>query len=468
VGFLVGIDQGTSGTTVLVFDQEFEERNRATQPVSSNHTPDGGVEQDPWVVLASVVEACALAMAGITEEVETTGFAHQGETVLAWDADTLEPLTPAIVWSDRRPEAVTRRLREEGRAQRVFELSGMPLDSYFCAAKYRWLVDEYPELASSRAFRLGTLESWLLLQLGATEQTDIGTASRTQLTRLGGAIWDPNLLDIFGLSSEWLVPIGPTVTDRGQLSHADWDFQLPLRAVLVDQPAALFGNGYVRRGDMKVTYGTGAFVMANAGWARPQSQTSVITSVGWDIGDGPVYVMDGGVLSVGSALAWLESLGVDVSPVAHQRLVGRGPSSLVVAPALNGTGAPHWNRTATASISGVTAATTGDDLLQAFLDSFAYRVREIVDAMVKAGVPSPTLLRVDGGLTRSAYLMSCQASVLGVPVAVADNDEATAVGASLMAGRSSPNAAPSLRVIEPAHIEMANAAYERWRNQVAP
>lgn len=301
---LVGIDQGTSSTTVLVLNEDLEVRSRATRPVISRHTPDGGVEQDPWAVLATVVESCGEALAGVTDKVEKAGFAHQGETVLAWDPETLQPLSPAIVWSDRRPEKEVDRLIEEGLADRVFELSSLPLDSYFCAAKYAWLLNknsEVAEAAKSGRLRLGTLETWLLLQLGTTEETDMGTASRTQLARLGEATWDSELLNTFGVSKESLAPIGLSIGDRGVLTHPDWGFRLPLRAVMVDQPAGLIGNGCLQLGDMKVTYGTGAFVVANAGRIKPEPQTAVIASVGWADADGPVYILDGGVLSVGSA-----------------------------------------------------------------------------------------------------------------------------------------------------------------------
>jgi glycerol kinase len=470
VGLVVGIDQGTSGTTVLALDADLDVRGASSRPVYSRHTGDGGVEQDPMKVLATVVEACGEALDGVTESIDAAGVAHQGETVIAWDPVTLEPLTPALVWSDRRAESVTRRLADRGFADEVSELSGMHLDPYFCAAKYSWMLEQVPGLAESAVSgraHLGTLDTWLLRQLGAPLATDIGTASRTQLTRPGSYDWDPTLVDLFGLSADWLAPIGPSVTDRGILAHADWDFTLPLHAVLVDQPAALIGNGCLELGDVKVTYGTGAFVVANAGTTPPGRQSAVIPSVGWDDERGPVYMLDGGVLSVGSALDWLAGLGVDVSPEAHQRLAGRGPSSLVVAPAFVGTGAPRWNRGDTASISGITSATTGDDLLQAFLDSFAFRVAEIVEAIVATGIPRPARLRVDGGLTKSAYLMQRQADVLGVPLVVAGNPEATALGAALMAsgepthaGREALQAAS--RIFHLTDGDESRRAFSRW------
>jgi glycerol kinase len=471
MGLLVGIDQGTSGTTVLLLDNDLEELARASRPLSSVHLDDGGTEQDPWAVLATIVEACGEALDGVGDTIEAAGLAHQGETVLAWDPVTREPLTPAIVWSDRRAETVARRLIDQGLREPIEQLSGMRLDSYFCASKYRWLLDATPGLAERAEVgeaHLGTLETWLGIQLGAPFRTDIGTASRTQLTRPGSRGWDPELLGLFGLSADWLAPIWPTVRDRGTVSHQSWDFTLPLRAVLVDQPAALVGNGGLDPGALKVTYGTGAFVLANAGRAHPGADTAVIASVGWDDDQGPVYVLDGGVLSVGSALDWLATLGIDTGTDAHRRLVGRGPSSLVVVPALDGSGAPRWERLDTASISGITSATDGDDLVQAFLDSFTFRVAEILEAMVATGIPRPSALRADGGLSRSEYLMQRQADVLGIPVHIAANTEATAVGAAVMA--AGPDRLPEWRsrltaisrVFDPIDVSASQQAFARW------
>jgi len=469
LGVLVGIDQGTSGTTVLVLDADLEVQAQATRRVSSRHLGDGGVEQDPLVILASLVEACGEVLDGFASDVEAVGLAHQGETVVAWDPTTLEPLTPAVVWSDRRSQSVIDRLEEDDLRNRVEELSGMRLDSYFCAAKYRWMLEETPDLvARARAgrARFGTLDSWIGLQLGAPFTTDIGTASRTQLTRPGSYVWDPDLIGLFGLSIDWLAPIKPTVHDRGILSHLDWGFELPLRAVLVDQPAALVGNGGLDPGMVKVTYGTGAFVVANAGRVPPSRDLSVIASVGWDDDQGPIYVLDGGVLSVGSALDWLSSLGVEIDDGTHRRLDGRGPSSLVVLPSLVGTGAPRWQRTETASISGITSATTGDDLVHGFLDSFAFRIAEILEAMISNGIPRPTELTADGGLSQSPYLMQRQADVLGIPVHVADNAEATALGAALIAGKREKAFGGFTRVFHPRDVEVSRQAFDRWSETI--
>ncbi len=473
----VGIDQGTSGTTVIVVDPNLGIRNRVSVPIESKHGKDGSVEQDPWKVLQSIVEATAATIESLSPDTElvTAGLGHQGETVLAWDSETLDPLTPAIVWSDRRADSVVRDLIQRDLTDRVASLSGIRTESYFCAAKYRWMLDSHPDLprtAEKGRLRLGTLETWLVAQLGLESQTDSGTASRTQLVRLGESTWNSDLLDIFAIDASWLAPIVPTLGYRGDLVHPNWRVGIPLHCVMVDQPAALVGTGGTSRGDLKVTYGTGAFAVANVGRDKPPHQLDVVASVGWTDSSGPMFTLDGGVLSAGSALDWLARLGVDVSPEAHRRIVGRTPSSVRVLPALHGLGAPSWDRSASATIEGLQADTTADDLLHGFLDSLTFRVREIVEAMTVAGMPAPSILRVDGGLARSAYLMQCQSDVLGLPVEVGATEEATALGVAMLAGAAagiwelesvSESASRPTKRFLPINRDAAAAAFTVWK-----
>lgn len=437
----VGIDQGTSGTTVVVVDESATILSRSSVSLHSTHGENGAVEQDPWEVLATVVEATAKALSVLSEHPDhlVAGFAHQGETVLAWDPTNLEPLTPAIVWSDLRAQPIVEGLIGAGMNTQIEKLSGMRLDPYFCAAKYRWMLNHYPVLGQAAAMgqlQLGTLETWLLAQLGIEPTTDGGTASRTQLVELGSSTWHPELLKLFGIEAQWLVPIVPSLSYRGDLSHPSWPVQLPLHSVMVDQPSALIGTGGLARGSLKVTYGTGAFVVANSGEVRPTHQLDVIASVGWTDATGPHFTLDGGVFSAGSAVDWLSRMGADTSPAAHALLTGRRPSSVRVLPSLHGTGAPSWDRTASTAIHGIDSHTTAADLLQAFLDGLAFRVKEVINAMLATGIPAPSILRVDGGLSQSAYLMQVQADVLGMPIEVASTEEATALGAAVTAGAS--------------------------------
>lgn len=473
MSLLVGIDQGTSGTTAIAIDENLSCVGMATRPVTADQSTKDGVEQDPWQVLASVIEATAEVLASTNAPIAAAGFAHQGETVLAWDRTTLEPLSPAIVWSDRRASVVTSRMVEQGLDEPIRRLAGTHLDPYFCGAKYRWMLDTISGIGNSGGrTALGTLDTWILAQLGAEEATDAGTASRTQLTALGGSEWDADLLEVFGIRRDHLAPIRPSLYSRGTIRHPTWPVPLPLMAVAVDQPAALVGNGCLTPGSSKITYGTGAFVIVNAGREQPPFQRALIRSVGWADRSGPVFTLDGGVLAAGAGLRWLGQLGVDVSPDAQDHLPGTVASGVRVLPALDGLGAPHWDRDVRAVVAGLTSATTGADLLQAYLDAIAFRIREILDAARESGIGWPDAFRVDGGLTHSAYLMQKQADVLGIPLAVSDQPEATALGAAYMAGLASGSidqsrileAAGPVRLIKPGDSQEAASEFEEWKS----
>jgi glycerol kinase len=367
---------------------------------------------------------------------------------------------------------IARDIERRGLRQRIEDLSSNRLDPYFCAAKYSWLLSKEPTLTKpGTELALGTLETWLLAQLSVEQATDIGTASRTQLTRLGGNSWDPELLELFGIPAEALAPIVPSLGDRGALRVPGMDEDLALTASLVDQPAALAGNGCIDPGTSKVTYGTGAFVVSNLGRDAPHGRGPLVASVGWGDSTGPVFIHDGGVFAAGSGLNWLASIGIDVSPAAQDQLIGRPPSGVTVSPALHGLGAPHWDRDAKAAILGMDASTTGRDILQAFLEAIAFRVAEILDA-------SPIdddVVRVDGGLTASTYLMQFQADVLGIPLGVGATPEATAVGSALLAGRaigdlddrSIRDATIPARIVEPTSTPVARERFAAWKSAVA-
>ena len=475
MSYLLGIDQGTSGTKVVATDPDLTPLAVSSRMVASTHGLDGSVEQDPHQVLDSVVSAVVEIFDRVGPKATLAGFDHQGETVMAWDRETLEPLTPAIVWSDRRADAIVANLTRSGHAPLVAELSGNPLDAYFCAAKYAWLMVANPRLASMGSrVALGTLDVWLLRQLGIDEATDLGTASRTQLTTLGGSLWDEALLEVFGLPETCLPRIVSSIGHRGELKTTKWPSDIPLTAVTVDQPAALVGNGCIDPGATKVTFGTGAFVLTNAGRRRPAVTGRIVTSVGWSDHEGPVYVHDGGVFAVGSGLDWLGGLGIDSGPEAQRRLSGRPPARVKVIPALYGLGAPHWDRTARAAILDLDASTTADDILQAYLDAVAFRVGEIVDEVRGILGGQFGLMRVDGGLSRTRYLLQRQADVLGMPLGVGTSPEATAIGIAALAGSwdgTVEDAAiralgQSRDIIEPRDVEATQAAFREWQDVI--
>jgi glycerol kinase len=436
----LGIDQGTTGTTVLAFDKTFKPLAHAYRSVQSYYPQAGWVEQRPNDIIASVVEVVAEVLAKIgNTKVEAVGLTNQGESVLAWDAKTGEALSPIIVWSDRRAADIANDLAKL-HGERVRELTGLELSDYFCASKYAWLLQNNSDLQKAnkeRRLRFGTLDSWLAFKLGGLEHvSDTSTASRTQLLGLQSGVWEKELLDIFGVRLETLPYVRPSLSKWGTLRHASWQQELPWFASLVDQPAALAGNGCLKTGSIKITYGTGCFVYIHAGSSVPKPGKSLLASVAWSSEEERTYALDGGVFTAGTAINWLVNLGLAESPEQTSVLAMSSTNHEVkFLPAFTGLGAPWWDSEARGIFSGLSAGTTKADLARAVLDSTAYRVTDVVRAMWQSN-PKSEMIRVDGGLTKNPYLMQLQANLLGVRIAVSGQKEATALGAALLAGQA--------------------------------
>ena len=441
----LGIDQGTTGTTVIAFDESFKAVAKAYRRIESFHPQPGWVEQHPESIIQSVVEAVAevVQKIGDARYIQAAGLTNQGESVLAWDAKTGKPLTPINVWSDRRASSLVENYKPH--AARIRELTGLELSDYFCACKYVWLLEnnqDVKEAANSGTLRLGTLDSWMAYKLGGLEHvSDHATASRTQLLGLASSAWENELLELFQIPVEALAQVKPSLSHWGTLHHSSWSGEIPWFASLVDQPAALAGNGCLNPGDIKITYGTGCFVYINAGSTIPIPDEHLLASVGWSDEVASVYTLDGGVFTAGTAINWLVDLGLAASPEETSSLAQASKDYTVrFLPAFTGLGAPWWDSNARGVFSGLTAGTTRADLVRAVLDSIAYRVTDIVKTMWANTVwqksQRPPLIRVGGGLSQNPYLMQLQANLLGVPIAVSAQTEATALGAALLAAHS--------------------------------
>lgn len=435
----LGIDQGTTGTTVIAFDKTFKPLAHAYRSIGSHYPRAGWVEQHPNDIIESVIEAVAEILVKIgNARIEAVGLTNQGESVLAWDAVTGEALSPIIVWSDRRAARIASEL-EKTHGESVRELTGLELSDYFCASKYAWLLQHNTDVqkaARENRLRFGTLDSWMAFRLGGLEHvSDTSTASRTQLLGLQSGTWEKELLNIFGVRLETLPEVRPSLSNWGTLHHTSWSRELPWFASLVDQPAALAGNGCLKIGDIKITYGTGCFVYIHAGNHPPKPGKSLLASVAWSSETERTYALDGGVFTAGTAINWLVSLGLAESPEQTTTLALSSTNHNVkFLPAFTGLGAPWWDSEARGVFSGLSAGTTRADLVRAVLDSIAYRVTDVVRAMWQSN-PTSEMIRVDGGLTKNPYLMQLQANLLGVRIAVSQQKEATALGAALLAGQ---------------------------------
>jgi glycerol kinase len=429
---LLGIDEGTSAVKAVLFDADLRPLAEGRREKRLVHPRPGWVEQDPEEVLEAVVGAVADALPEADGKA-VCGLDHQGESVLAWEADSGRPLTPVVTWQDKRSQEVVDRLERDGLAGEVKERSGLPLDPYFSAGKLAWLLEHDEGVARARdagTLRLGTVDSFLCDRLGAGFATDPSTASRTQL---GAPDWDPRLLELFGVPGEALPRIADTAGDLGVLRHDSWPAELPLRARCVDQQAALAGAGCVLPGRVKASYGTGVFVLAHVGTERPRPRGGLLPTVAWRTG-GPVeWAIDGGVFTAGALLDWL-SRDLGLAPETGA-LVGAAhevddAGGVRVLPALAGLGAPWWRPSARGVLAGLTAGVRAGHLARAALEAIAWRVADIVRAV--SDEVAVEVLRVDGGLTRDALLLQLQADAAGVPVERGAVD-ATAAGAAALA-----------------------------------
>ncbi len=434
---LLGIDEGTSAVKAVLYDSDLRPLAEARREKPLQHPQPGWVEQDPQDVMRAVVDSVGELLGQADDEVAACGLDHQGESVLAWEADSGEPLTPIVTWQDKRSEEVLERLEQDERGELVRTTSGMPLDPYFSAGKLTWLLEHEPALERARdagTLRLGTVDAWLCDVLGAGFTTDPSTASRTQLAVPGEPDWDTRLLDTFGVPRDALPEIRDSAGDLGVLRHPDWPGELRLTARVVDQQAALAGAGCVIPGRVKATYGTGVFALAHVGDDRPDAgEGGLLPTVAWRIDGRVEYALDGGVFTAGALLEWLSrDLGLADDPAALAALATEVDDSggVRVLPALAGLGAPWWRPGARAVIAGMTSAARPAHLARAALEAIAWRVADVLAVVSQHA--SLKALRVDGGLTRDPLLMQLQADAAGVPVQRGAVD-ATAAGSAALA-----------------------------------
>ncbi len=428
---LIGIDEGTSAVKAAMFDLELRPVASVRREKRISYPGEGFVEQDPVEVLEAVVDAVAVLLDDVPDaEVVGCGLDHQGESVVAWDRASGEPLSPIVTWQDKRSQ-----LKLDGfdapTLSTITERSGLPVDPYFSAGKVAWLLEQgLPDDVC-----IGTVDSYLCAQLGAGFATDRSTASRTQLARLGEGSWDQELCAIFGVRVTALPSIRDSVGELGTLTHERWRSELPLRAQVVDQQAALAGSGCVLPGRAKATFGTGAFVLTFTGAAAPAGAASagIVPTVAWSVAGVPYYALDGGVFTAGSLLEWLAGgLGLYESPRQLAELAAsvRTTQGVKLLPALSGLGAPWWNPNARAVISGLSAATEPAHIALAAIEAICHRVCDVLDAM--SNFVRLDELRVDGGLTQSDVVPQLLADLAQVTVELGAVDT-TALGAAALA-----------------------------------
>lgn len=442
--YILSIDQSTQGTKALLFDDQGSLICRADRPHRQIIDERGWVEHDPEEIIRNTVQVAkdVVEKAGIDKaDIAALGLSNQRETSVAWDRATGKPVYNAIVWQDNRGTAICEALEEC--AEDVRQRSGIRLSPYFPAAKLTWImdnVDGVKERAKKDEICVGTIDSWLVYNLSKDHRhlTDYSNASRTQLFNIHDLKWDAELLKLFGIDASCMATVTDSDGDYGETDFGGWlDKPIPIRGVLGDSHGALFGQGCLKPGMTKATYGTGSSIMMNIGEKPVLSDSGVVTSLAWKIGGKVNWVLEGNINYTGAVISWLkDDLKLIDSPgetEALARQANPGDHCYLV-PAFTGLGAPYWDNHAEAAIVGMTRATGKNEVVRAGLDCIAYQITDIVKAMGEsAGTPIGEL-RVDGGPTRNAYLMQFQSDLLGIPVRIPDSEELSGIGAAYAAG----------------------------------
>ncbi|MBT4286175.1 MAG: glycerol kinase [Deltaproteobacteria bacterium] len=429
---ILAIDQGTTSTRALLVEKSGASKIIKTLEHQQYYPKPGWVEHNPEELIHNI-QACL----DCSEKYISIGIDNQGESCLAWDTETKQAITPVIVWQDNRTHQTIDRLKLENSQDLVIEKTGLPLDSYFSATKLAWIMKNIPEaqkLQKLGKLRLGTTDAFFLDRLANRFVTDISTASRTSLMNIHTGQWDPELCNLFGVPIEALPEIVPTTGDFGSIISKNR--QIPVTASIVDQQAALVGQGCQSAGDVKITFGTGAFALVVTGSSPCHAaEKGLLPTVAWQLKNKKVvYALDGGVYNAGSAINWAQSLGL--FKTYNQINQFKKPSAierdLVFVPALSGLGCPYWDRSAGGVWIGLSLDTQPADLMQSILEGIVFRAVEIINAMGEF-VSIKNEISIDGGLSANPYFCQFLAEVLNREVMVKSSTELTAIGTAKLA-----------------------------------
>lgn len=486
--YIIALDQGTTSCRAIVFDEKGTTIGIRQKPITQYYPAPGWVEHDPdeilrvqTEVLHEVIEAFDIPV----HRIRALGITNQRETIVLWDRETGRPVYRAIVWQCRRTAAFCQDLIEQGLEPEVSKKTGLRLDAYFSATKIRWILDNVPqarEQASRNQLLAGTIDAFLIWHLSGRKAhvTDTSNASRTLLFNIKTGHYDPDLIELFGVPGNILPRIIPSSGIAATVDPGILAGQIPIAGIAGDQHAALFGQACFSPGMVKNTYGTGCFLMMQTGSKPVFSTKGLLTTIAYDLGNGPQYALEGSVFNTGSAIQWLrdEMRIIQSAPecdLLAEQAADTGGVYLV--PAFTGLGAPYWKPDARGTITGLTRGTNRSHLARAVLESIAYQSLDVMAAMeADAGFAIP-LLRVDGGASASNFLMQFQSDLSDVPVDRPVNIETTAFGAAALAGLATGVYADletinacrvSSRVFKPSMDPQRRASLlDGWRRAVA-
>ncbi|MDD6640966.1 MAG: glycerol kinase GlpK [Erysipelotrichaceae bacterium] len=444
--YILAIDQGTTSSRAMIIDENLNIVSSFQQEVANTFPHPGWVLMDGYEIWVSVEYVCikAVEKARINiQDIAAIGITNQRETTIVWDKKTGLPVYDALVWQSRQSAGICEEISKKGYGPLIKETTGLTVDPYFSASKIRWILDNIEdgdERAKKGELLFGTVDSWLVYKLtkGKVHVTDVTNASRTMLMNLKTLDWDEKMLQIFNIDRSML----PKICDSSQIyGYTDLlGVQIPICSICGDQQSALFGQMCFEKGQCKNTYGTGCFLLFNAGNEPIYSKYDLITSVGWKIKDEVVYVLEGSVFVAGAAIQWLRDGLKVIDNAAQTETIAKSLSDsagVYVVPAFTGLGAPYWSQNTRGAIFGLTRGTTTNHIIRATLESLAYQSYDVIEAMQKDTNTKITSLQVDGGASNNDYLMQFQADILQTEIARPSNFETTALGAAMLAGLSS-------------------------------
>ena len=444
--YILAIDQGTTSSRAMIIDENLNIVSSFQQEVANTFPHPGWVLMDGYEIWVSVEYVCikAVEKARINiQDIAAIGITNQRETTIVWDKKTGLPVYDALVWQSRQSAGICEEISKKGYGPLIKETTGLTVDPYFSASKIRWIldnIDDGDERAKKGELLFGTVDSWLVYKLtkGKVHVTDVTNASRTMLMNLKTLDWDEKMLQIFNIDRSML----PKICDSSQIyGYTDLlGVQIPICSICGDQQSALFGQMCFEKGQCKNTYGTGCFLLFNAGNEPIYSKYDLITSVGWKIKDEVVYVLEGSVFVAGAAIQWLRDGLKVIDNAAQTETIAKSLSDsagVYVVPAFTGLGAPYWSQNSRGAIFGLTRGTTTNHIIRATLESLAYQSYDVIEAMQKDTNTKITSLQVDGGASNNDYLMQFQADILQTEIARPSNFETTALGAAMLAGLSS-------------------------------
>lgn len=444
--YILVIDEGTTSTRAIAFDREFEQVALAQEEVGLAYPADGWVEQDGEAIWEKTLDVCrrVIGEIGGAEAVAAIGITNQRETTLVWNRETGKPIAPAIVWQDRRTASVCEALKAAGHERRVQDETGLLLDPYFSGTKIGWILDN---VAGARAraeageLAFGTVDSWLIWKLtgGRVHATDVTNASRTLLYRLGldaDGGWSEAMCTLLDVPRALLPQVRRSAAAFGATETDLFGRAIPVLSAIGDQQSALVGQGCLGAGEAKITYGTGAFLVANTGRQRPASKHRLLGTVGYEVGEAAAMALEGSIFNAGTVVQWLRDEMGFVKSAAETEAMAAGLTDnggVYIVPAFTGLGAPHWDADARGSISGLTRDTSAAQIVRAGLEAAAYQTHDLLTAMAADGV-AVTELRVDGGMAGNDWLMQFLADICQRRVLRPDYAEMTALGAAALAG----------------------------------